>query len=354
MRRISIDRYRELAAQHEGYFRGDKAEDVRVPVPWQCQHLHPIWLARYDSVRRGSWCPHCAGNIVLTIKECDELAVERGGLCLSREYVNSRTPLNWQCAKSHIWWARFGNIKQGSWCPVCSGLIRFTIEQCHEIAAKREGLCLSREYTNDHTPLDWQCANGHVWHARPGSVKQGSWCPYCARVARLTIEQCQALAAKQDGLCLSEECGNAHTKLHWQCTKGHMWWATPDNIQRGTWCPYCSRRHSRLETTIFEYVRGLYPSAKSGVFGLLKSKHFELDIWIPSLRKAIEFDGTYWHASPWAIENGSAEREVRKNAQCLETGIQLLRIPEAEFKTDPTTVYAKIDKFLSSSDNLEG
>ena len=35
---------------------------------------------------------------------------------------------------------------------------------------------LSDEYTNRETKLRWQCTAGHEWFAKPGEVKRGSWC----------------------------------------------------------------------------------------------------------------------------------------------------------------------------------
>ena len=49
------------------------------------------------------------------------LAKERGGECLSTKYINTRTKLKWQCAKGHIWDAQYSTIRRGSWCPTCAG-----------------------------------------------------------------------------------------------------------------------------------------------------------------------------------------------------------------------------------------
>ena len=59
---------------------------------------------------------------------------------------------------------------------------------------------------------------------------------------RLTIEEMQALAAKKGGKCLSTQYINAMTKLKWQCAEGHIWEARPNNIKNGgTWCPECNK-----------------------------------------------------------------------------------------------------------------
>jgi len=45
----------------------------------------------------------------------------------------------------------------------------------------RRGLCLSKEYVNTNTKLEWQCAEGHTWLARPTDLISNEWCPPCAR-----------------------------------------------------------------------------------------------------------------------------------------------------------------------------
>jgi len=54
----------------------------------------------------------------------------------------------------------------------------------------------------------------------------------------------QQFAKRKGGKCLSEEYINAKTKLEWECRKGHRWFATPDNVTRGTWCPICRKRRN--------------------------------------------------------------------------------------------------------------
>ena len=54
-----------------------------------------------------------------------------------------------------------------------------TIEEMQAIARQRGGLCLSNTYLNSKTKLKWQCAYGHIWEATPRDVKhRGKWCPY--------------------------------------------------------------------------------------------------------------------------------------------------------------------------------
>ncbi len=183
----------------------------------------------------------------LTIKEMRSIAEERGGKCLSDIYVNNHTSLLWKCAKGHQWKAMPNHIKGGSWCPNCAGLIKLTIEEMHDIAEERGGKCLSDSYVNNSTKLTWECAEGHQWEAKLDSVKRGHWCLKCAGKAKGTIGEMQEIAKKRGGKCLSKTYVNSQTPLRWECGKGHQWEAKPCKVKRGSWCGKCANRARKVK-----------------------------------------------------------------------------------------------------------
>jgi hypothetical protein len=179
------------------------------------------------------------------LRELKTIAQERGGKCLSDDYVNNQTKLLWECAEGHKWEAAPGNIKFGTWCPYCGGSLQLTIEEMQQIAKERGGKCLTDIYVNARTKLFWECSEGHQWKAVSNSIKSGTWCPYCAKkvrgdALRHDIKEMQHVAKERGGKCLSYTYVGANTKLLWECSKGHQWEATPGNIKFGKWCPYCS------------------------------------------------------------------------------------------------------------------
>ncbi|MBD3163575.1 hypothetical protein GF323_00045 [Candidatus Woesearchaeota archaeon] len=95
-----------------------------------------------------------------------EIAKQRGGQCLSKQYVNSKTKLKWQCTKGHIWKATPAKIKQGQWCPICNKPKKLTLSIFQKIAKEKGEKCLSTEYKNNITKLLFQCKEGHRWKTR--------------------------------------------------------------------------------------------------------------------------------------------------------------------------------------------
>jgi hypothetical protein len=249
------------------------------------------------------------------------------------------TKYTWECSKGHQWEAKANNIQQGNWCPECSGYKRHDLEWLHELAIKNNGKCLSIDYINMHNKYQWQCKEGHIWEAKANNIQQGKWCPECGGAKLKNIQFLHDIASIKNGKCLSDKYIDIHTKYLWQCAEGHTWEATANNIQRDRWCPTCFHKHSKAEIELYNYVKGFYPEAISGQRGILPEHRFELDIYLPSLKKAIEYDGKYWHSL-------DPEKDIRKNNQCQQAGISLLRISEENYIANKELVQNSVLEFL--------
>ncbi len=181
------------------------------------------------------------------LEEMKEIAKKRGGECLSEFFIDGRTKLEWRCAKNHIWEAIPESVKSRTWCPFCARNVKLNIFDMRKEAKGRGGLCLSKRYINSQRKLKWQCKKGHIWKAVYGSIQQGSWCPKCANAKgheklKSNIQEMQKIAEKRGGKCLSKWYMNSQTHLEWQCAEGHVWKAIPNNIKRSRWCPFCAKQ----------------------------------------------------------------------------------------------------------------
>ncbi|MFJ7313498.1 hypothetical protein ACIQVE_12140 [Pseudomonas sp. NPDC098747] len=241
-RRHTLSMAQRIAGERGGLCLATHCKSGRAPLEWQCEQGHR-WQTTLTSIKQGSWCPTCARlGKRDTLEEMQEIATQRGGLCLSESYVDSANALLWECGQGHRWEAVPASVKHRSWCPVCAVAARCnTLEQVQAAARKLGGECLSKHYVNGITPLTWRCAEGHIWEARPARILQGSWCRQCYHDSmRSDIKTMQAMARARGGQCLSERYVDSQTKLQWMCSIGHTWMAIPHSITQGRWCPLCS------------------------------------------------------------------------------------------------------------------
>ena len=172
--------------------------------------------------------------------EMDKIAKERGGICLSEFYIDSKTPLMWECSFGHRWMKSPSGIKQ-HWCLKCSGKERVSMNVIKEYVEKRGGVFNTDDnvYKNRNSILKISCAFGHSWNPTWSSLN-GHWCSECSGNKKGTIEEFKRIAKERGGECLSNEYINSSTHLRFKCKEGHIWNASPSNVKnKCSWCQKC-------------------------------------------------------------------------------------------------------------------
>lgn len=190
----------------------------------------------------------------------------------------------------------------------------------------------------------WRCKEGHEWEAVVASRASGYGCPYCAGQRVLVgkndlASQYPNIAkewdySRNDPLTPSEIAYGTRKKVWWKCTDcGHSWQAAVANRVQGTGCPKCNLRNktSFPEQAILFYLKQIYPDITNGYRDIF-TRTMELDIFIPSIKIGIEYDGKAWHYT-----EKHYKREKNKYQICKENGITLIRIKEDETYSDQST-----------------
>lgn len=193
---------------------------------------------------------------------------------------------------------------------------------CKDLAKKREGLCLSKEYVRNSDKLRWKCGKcANVWEATLNSVLyKGSWCVYCSG-KKLDIYKCSLFAKRLGGYCLSEECKGSHDKLKWKCGSCfNTWSATPNNVRQGKWCPLCGKKKQK-QTCLRKYGAESALDRKSKVRKkidrtLMEKYGTKYISQVPEIaKKAAKSNNasyvlTHWFSSEKIVCIGSWERKV--------------------------------------------
>lgn len=128
MRKLTLADMHNIAESRGGKCFSGQYLGAHIKLLWECDKGHQ-WNAPPASIKRGSWCPVCghkkaAANKKLTIEEMNQLAMKRGGKCLSAEYLRALSKLAWECSEGHQWEETPAEVKRGAWCPICRKLQR--------------------------------------------------------------------------------------------------------------------------------------------------------------------------------------------------------------------------------------
>lgn len=101
-----------------------------------------------------------------------------------------------------------------------------------------------------------------------------------------------------------------------------------DHLRGFVGCPSCSNAQpSALEQDLREYIQSLGIEVQSSVTGLLDPPRLELDMYIPSQKKAFEFNGVYWHSEKFRPRDA----HLLKYLAAKEQGIDLYQIWEDDW-----------------------
>jgi len=126
---------------------------------------------------------------------------------------------------------------------------------------------------------------------------------------------------------LSKTYKNAHTKLKMKCPEGHIYEVKYCRFKAGDRCPVCYHQStsSESEREIQRFVEAIYngeiiKNDRNTIINPSTNYYLELDVYLPEISKAIEFNGAYWHSLP---NNDKIKRD-----QCRINSIDLLIINE--------------------------
>ena len=117
---------------------------------------------------------------------------------------------------------------------------------------------------------------------------------------------------------------------------------------QGHGCPKCNVSHKKLENSVAQFVEELGYTIIRGNRNILYDKdtkfYKEIDIYIPSLKAAIEVNGVYWHKLHEIRKPGY---HIKKNKLFKENGIKLLNVCDIRWIKNETRERERIVQFLA-------
>lgn len=318
---------------------------------------------------RGQGCPYCSNKRII-IGEND-LQTTNPELIEEWDYAanypleptmvvpGSSKKAYWICKTCGFKWETIirHRTQRQEGCPECAKKLR--AEKRHKTELERRGgikdptLIQDFDYEKNYpfTPDDftpstdsyvfWKChVCGYEWRAKVNNRANGRGCPLCAN--KVVVSGVNDLATtdpaiakewhpfKNGALTAKDVSRGTGKKVWWFCPRGHEYQATVlHRTNGGTGCPICisSMQTSFAEQAVYYYIHKLYPDAinryKAPFLGRM-----ELDIYIPSIRIAIEYDGLAWH------KPHKRNLELEKKRRCNNNGIKLWRLREAPLGED--------------------
>jgi hypothetical protein len=308
-------------------------------------HRHFITWTHWQ---QGGGCPYCV-NLGRPYIEFIRSEFEKEGYRLLNErYINAHQKLEYICPKGHKHSINWNNWQQGQRCPYCTGNGKPSIEFIRSKFKKEGYRLLTTKYINCKQKLSYICPKGHKHNIRWNDWKTGYRCLYCAGKDKKTTDFVRSAFEERGYELLTKEYMNCEQKLYYICPNGHRYSITWAMWQRGQGCPRCIGIMSRGEIELRNFIKSLgikvLSNDRNQIFNPETGRGLELDIFMPALNKAIEYNGEYWHSFKGAIE-----RDKIKIKQCTKKGIELLVIKEGNWVSNKINCINKIKNFVGDN-----
>ena len=339
----------------------DDYQNYHTKIKHQCYKCQHIWKSTPSNILQGRGCPVCGlASVGQKVTErqtktheqyLQELKELRINYTPVEKYRGYKIKIKHKCPEGHTYIVSPRGL-------IVSG---YRCRQCYEIGQVRthkQYLQRLKQLRIKYTPLEeFQGANNKIrhkchkcsreWQVTPWNIyglRRG--CPSCGGTEKKTdIWFKEKLKEVHSGKIITTEkyCG-IDTQIKYKCTECDTEWKTTPYhiIYSKTGCPYCVRvqKTSKPERFILSYIKNLLPgidinhsnrntirNPKTGLF-------LELDIYMPELKLAFEFNGTYWHSVK--------DKSELKSYLCSQQNIKLIHISETDYNNNWRSVSTKI------------
>lgn len=349
---------------------------------WKCERNHEWESPLRNRVNKDIPCPYCSGRKII-IGETDLLTThpeivkewsDKNNINPIEISAGSNQKIIWECELRHEWTiSPNSRTSQRSGCPYCANkkiLKGFNDAKTiypqfeKEYDLNKNKLNYDEIFLNSKKKYWWVCKLDHSYESAGEKKIIGQRCPYC--INRKLLIGFNDLESQYPNLTEewdysknknlpSEYVYGSYKKAWWKCKFGHNWetqifFRTTHIRQSG--CPDCSKRVSKGETEVRKFAEKLLNS-KSINNSRKIIKPYELDIYFPNEKIAIEFNGTYWHSDIKIQEShGISAEEYHSNKidKCLAKNIKLLYVWQDDWETSNDVMREDIKNAILNND----
>ena len=192
--------------------------------------------------------------------------------------------------------------------------------------------------------------HGEFWQT-PSKHLQGQGCPKCAKIKanvekKLTtwdfIERAKEIHGNRYDYS-EVEYEDAQVKVKIICSKHGAFEQKPFDHLTGHGCPKCAILYSYAESEIYRYLCNILGKDEVAFRDRSHIGKQEIDIYVPSRKIGIEYNGLYWHS-----EAGGKDKwyHYNKMKACNDNGIRLIQIFEDEYAEKKDIVLSKLTHIL--------
>jgi len=331
-----------------------------------------FWITP-NNLLRGQGCPKCGKKRISENKKKTTMwfvdrakQIHKDKYDYSKvEYVKNNIKVCIICPEHGEFWQTPSVHLSGCGCPKCVGKYQTTEEfimkskelfkniDYSKVVFRKvdEKVCLFCKEKDENNR-----EHGEFWQTPHNHLKGHRGCPKCAIYDKskklmhdenIFIEKINKLFPdKYDTSKITYN--GSKEKIEVICKKHGSFWIRPDKLLQGEGCPKCGHICSKAEDEIKKFITEI---SNLKVEERLKTiiPPYELDIYIPEKKLAIEYNGLKWHSYEY---NENKDYHLNKTELCEKQGIRLIHIFEDEWQEHCEIVKTKLKHILGFDNDL--
>ena len=289
---------------------------------------------------------------------------------LSDSYVNNATELKLKCECKNVYYVNFAKFKSEKRykCPSCKqhestlrqrydfSYVKHTINKKYSNTVESQYFLLSNKYERCEDALDLIDTCGYKYHTAfkniLNNIKNRRALQKFGKVNKYTCYNINNWLKLNniDLVLLSTKFLGSHNYMEWECSNGHIFKRTWNEVLCGARCSICT--FSKGETRILELLKLNNIDFNTqyqfdNLFSPKSNRNLRFDFAIfnnNKLNYLIEYDGQYHFKEVTTIKDPQKRKEEWERTQlydkikddyCKENNINLIRIPYWDYKNIP-------------------
>lgn len=275
------------------------------------------------------------------------------------EYVNPKTKVCIICKTHGEFYQKPYNHLNGQGCGKCRYELLSSnyrkerskfIDECKKIHHNKYDYS-KVEYKNWKTKVCIICPQHGEFYQTPMAHRHGQGCPKCANEKKVGkfilgnekfIEKAHKIHGDKYDYSKVEYV-KTRQPITIICPTHGEFLQTPENHLQGKGCPMCANNLSKAENSIYEFLCKYIDKEKIIRRDRSVLDGLELDIFIPSMSIAIEYNGLRWHSEEFITDKNYHLNKLKK---CNEKGVKLIQIFEDEWIEHKEIVLDKLKHIL--------
>lgn len=281
-----------------------------------CPDHGPFWQTPKMHITRKQDCPECAKYKNTRLKKTEKF-IEEAKIVHGDKYDYSQTVYTNAQDKVTIICPTHGPFQQtanshlrGCGCPVCGvergGLLRRMtvnefITKAQQVHGDKYDYSKINVIQSVRDSVDIICPiHGLFKQTIDKHINGQCGCPKCGGIQKLTIEEfinkAKIIHPTENYDYSQVDYIDAKTPINIVCPKHGVFTQVPNYHLNGSGCLTCGHINSKTENEIVNIIQGFYNGDIQRNVRNILSDRYELDIYLPVLNIAIEYNGMIWHS----------------------------------------------------------